>query len=127
MEIAVNRFKTVEEYFTAAPTVSKERLGQLRAAVKKLLPGIQEVISYNMPAFRNEHGIVAWYAGYKHHLGLYPSPSGIAAFKEQLTGYKFSKGSIQFPLDRPLPMTLIKKIIKFRAAEIAEKQKAKKR
>jgi uncharacterized protein YdhG (YjbR/CyaY superfamily) len=84
----------------------------------------EEVISYNMPAFK-QNGILVWFAGYKNHIGFYPSSTPIKLFKEQLTKYKTSKGAIQFPIDKPLPLALITKIVKFRIKQNSEKAAAK--
>ena len=84
----------------------------------------EEVISYNMPAFK-QNGILVWFAGNKNHIGFYPSSTSIKLFKEQLTKYKTSKGAIQFPIDKPLPLALITKIVKFRIKQNSETAAAK--
>lgn len=97
-------------------------LEELRQAIKLAAPAAEEVISYQMPAFKY-HGVLVYFAAYKHHIGVYPTSSGIAAFKKELSVYKGAKGSVQFPLDKPLPLALIKKIVKFRVKENLEKRK----
>ena len=108
--------KEVEEYISGFPVATRRLLKQLRATIRKAAPQADEVISYRMPAFKL-HGILVWYAGYAKHIGLYPKGSGIAAFKKELSGYKHAEGSVQFPLDQPLPVKLITRIVKFRVAE----------
>ncbi len=112
------RFKTVEEYFSTLAEPAKTLMEQMRATIKKAAPGAEEVISYNMPAFRL-NGMLVWYAAFTSHIGLYPRASGIEAFKKELAGYKNAKGSVQFPMDRPLPVALITRIVKFRVKENA--------
>ena len=91
-------------------------LQKLRAIIHAALPDAEETIAYGMPAFRQKVNIV-YYAGYKNHIGFYPSPAPIAHFAEDLKGFKTSKGAIQFPLDKPLPVTLIRRMVKWRLAE----------
>jgi uncharacterized protein YdhG (YjbR/CyaY superfamily) len=108
------------------PEETQKKLEQIRKAVKKLAPAAEEVISYGMPAFKL-NGMLVFYAGYEKHIGFYPTPSGIEAFKKELSVYKNAKGSVQFPLDKPLPMTLINNMVKFRIAKNLEAAKAKKK
>ncbi|QEC68775.1 hypothetical protein FRZ67_16220 [Panacibacter ginsenosidivorans] len=117
---------SVDEYIKGFPVETQKKLAQIRNAVKKLSPTAEEVISYGMPAFKL-NGMLVFYAGYEKHIGFYPTPSGIAAFKKELSVYKNAKGSVQFPLDKPLPMTLINNIIKFRIAKNLETAKTKKK
>ena len=119
------RFKTVDEYMTAFPPDTRAKLQSIRKAIKKAVPKAEELISYNMPMFKYE-GRLVYYAGYKNHIGLYPMVSGISAFKKELSGYKGAKGSVQFPLDKTMPLGLITRIVKFRAKENIEKIAAKK-
>lgn len=115
------RFATVEAYFSALPAPTKKLLRQLRETIRAAAPGAQEVISYNMPAIKLK-GVLVWYAGYKQHIGFYPRPSTLQAFKKELSGYKGSKGAVQFPLDEPLPLDLITRMVKFRVKEDQLKQ-----
>jgi uncharacterized protein YdhG (YjbR/CyaY superfamily) len=124
MKAASTKFKTVDEYLSTFPPNTKAMLKDLRKAIKETAPGAEELISYNMPAFKL-HGVLVYYAAYKEHIGFYPTASGIAAFKKDLTQYEVSKGTIRFPLDRPLPFDLIGKIVKFKVRENLEKVKAK--
>jgi uncharacterized protein YdhG (YjbR/CyaY superfamily) len=122
------KFKTVQEYLSAQPASVKAMLQELRATIKKAAPDAKEVISYNMPGYKLQ-GMLVWFAGYKNHIGFYPRPSGLEAFKKELSVYKSSKGAVQFPLDQPLPLALVTKIVKFRIKENAEEaimKKAKK-
>jgi len=114
----------VDEYIAAFPMHTQELLEQLRALILKTAPDAEEVISYKMPAYKY-NGMLIYFAGYKNHIGLYPMASGIAAFKKELSVYKNAKGSVQFPLDKKLPIGLITKIIKFRLKENKEKLKVK--
>lgn len=112
------KFKTVEQYLSTLPEHVQLRTQQLRETIRKAAPGAEEVISYNIPAFKL-NGMLVWYAGWTDHVGLYPKGSGIEAFKKELSGYRVSKGTVQFPLDKPLPTALITRIVKFRVKENA--------
>ena len=114
------KFKTVDEYMAAQVPATRKTLKELRKIIKQAAPQAEEVISYNMPAFKL-HGQLVFYAGYKGHIGFYPVSSGIRAFKDELSGYEQSKGTVRFPLDQPLPLKLITRIVKFRVKENLEK------
>jgi uncharacterized protein YdhG (YjbR/CyaY superfamily) len=114
----------VDRYIAAFPPPTQNLLEQMRSTILKAAPGVEEVIGYKMPAYRL-HGVLVYFAGYKGHIGFYPSGSGIAAFKKELSVYKGAKGSVQFPLDEPLPVSLITKIVKLRVNENLEKAKEK--
>jgi uncharacterized protein YdhG (YjbR/CyaY superfamily) len=118
------KFKTVDEYLSAFPASTKSVLRKMRTTIKEVVPHAEEVISYNMPAFK-QNGILVWYAAYKEHIGFYPTPAPIKTFAQELRGYKTSKGAIQFPIDKPIPTSLVKKIVRFRAKQNSEKAKAK--
>lgn len=118
------KFQTVDEYISTFSGKTKEFLKNMRAAIKKAAPDAEEVISYNIPAFKLQ-GMLVWYAGYKAHVGFYPRSSVIDLFKKELEGYKLSKGTIQFPLDQPLPFGLITRIVKLRVRENEEAAAAK--
>ena len=118
------KFKTVNEYFAALPASTKAVLGKMRATIKEVVPQAEEVISYNMPAFK-QNGVLVWYAAYKQHIGFYPTPGPIKTFAQELRQYKTSKGAIQFPIDKPIPGSLVKKIVSFRVKQNLEKAKAK--
>jgi uncharacterized protein YdhG (YjbR/CyaY superfamily) len=113
---AGKKFTTVDEYISSIPTGTKEKIEGLRKAIKQAAPKAEEVISYNMPAFKF-HGMVTFYAAYKTHIGFYPTASGISVFKKDLEKYELAKGTVRFPLDKPLPLVLIKKIVKFKMSE----------
>ena len=112
----------VDEYIAGFPKEAQKILQQLRAAVKGVAPQASEAISYGMPAYKL-NGMLLWFAAHTKHIGFYPRVSGIAAFKKELSAYKGAKGSVQFPFDKPLPLSLIKKIVKFRLAENLQKLK----
>lgn len=127
-EISFNRkvkFKTIDEYHAAFPNEIRDKLETMRSIIKTAAPEADEVISYNMPAFRL-HGILVYYAAYKEHIGFYPTANPIKVFKAELSKYKTSKGAIQFPLDKNLPAPLIKKVVKFRVKEDLQKNQKKK-
>jgi uncharacterized protein YdhG (YjbR/CyaY superfamily) len=119
-------FKTVDDYFALLPKDTMALLEEVREAVRKAAPKAEEVISYSMPAIR-QNGIVVWYAAFKNHIGFYPKTTAMAAFKKELANYKTAKGTVQFPLNEPLPLTLITKIVKFRVKENEEALKKKKK
>ena len=116
--VAKTKFKTVDEYLSAFPKPAKTLLQEMRAAIRKSAPGAEEVISYNIPAFKQQR-ILVWYAAHKEHIGFYPGSAGIEAFKKQVSAYKWAKGSVQFPIDQPLPLDLVSKMVKFRVKENA--------
>ncbi len=107
------KFKTIDAYHASFTTDVRNILDQMRSAIKQAAPNAEETISYNMPAFKMNK-ILVYYAAYKNHIGFYPTPSPINALKDELSKYKVSKGAIQFPIDKSLPLTLIKKIVKLR-------------
>lgn len=118
--------KTIDEYIAGFPGEVQEILKKIRATVKNAAPEAQETISYQMPTFTLKGNLVH-FAAYQKHIGFYPVPSGIEAFKEELSAYKGAKGSVQFPLDKPIPYDLISRIVKFRVAENLEKAETKRK
>ncbi len=107
----------IDEYIAALPEETQELMQLLRATIRKAAPKAEEVISYQMPAFKL-HGALVYFAAYKAHIGFYPCSSGIRAFQDELSVFKNSKGAVQFPLDKKkLPLTLISKIVKYRVLE----------
>ena len=118
------KFKDADSYIAMFPGSTQKKLQQLRSIIKKAAPKAEEVISYNMPAYKL-NGILVYFAGYANHVGFYPTASGMEAFKQEFSGYKNSKGAVQFPIDRPLPLALITKVVKFRISQTQEKQKNK--
>jgi uncharacterized protein YdhG (YjbR/CyaY superfamily) len=124
--MAKTNFADVDEYISAQPETAQVVLQCLRSTLRKALPGAEEVISYKIPAYRLHGGIVLYFAGWKQHYSVYPAGEHlIAAFKDQLASYKFSKGTIRFPLCEPIPVKLIECIAKFRAGEAAQREKSK--
>lgn len=116
-------FHSVDEYIGTFPAEVQDILQNVRQAIREAVPQAEELISYQMPAFKL-HGTVVWYAAWKKHIGLYPRTQGMeAAFKKELSEYEGSKGTIKFPLDKPIPFDLIRKIAQYRAMENTEKQK----
>lgn len=109
-------YKTIDDYILHFPPEVQEILNQLRKVIKEAAPDAEEKISYQMPAFAF-HGNLVYFAAYKNHIGFYPTSSGIAEFKQELSEYKGSKGAVQFPIGKPLPFELISKIVQFRVAE----------
>lgn len=107
---------TVDDYIRSFPEDVGVKLEEIRGIINSLAPEAIETISYQMPTYLL-NGILFHFAGFKGHIGLYPTPSGIAAFEKELAPYKHGKGSVQFPLDKPLPRTLIEKILLFRIEE----------
>ena len=119
-------FTNVDEYISAQPETAQGVLQRVRSTLRKALPGAEEVISYKIPAYRQHGEIVLYFAGWKQHYSLYPAGEHlVASFKDQLASYKVSKGTIRFPISEPVPMKLIERIAKFRANEVAEREKAK--
>ena len=116
---------TVNDYIAASESHVKKHLKQIREAITSVAPNAEEVISYQMPGYK-QNGMVVFFAGYKNHIGFYPTGSGIEKFKNEFAKYKWSKGAVQFPLDKPLPVALIKKIVKFKLKENEEKAVLKK-
>ena len=120
------RFETIDQYIEAFPKDVQDILEALRKAIHESALDAQEAIAYGIPTFRL-NGNLVHFAGYKTHIGFYPGgPSAIEAFKDDLTEYKKSKGTIQFPLDRPIPFTLVKRIVKFRVMENESRRRKKK-
>ena len=122
-------FASIDEYIATFPEEIQKILEQLRATIKAAAPDAEEKISYQMPTFALKGNLVH-FAAHKNHVGFYPTPSGIQAFKRELSIYEGAKGSVQFPIDQPLPLELIGKIVKFRVAENlknAEKKSGKRK
>jgi uncharacterized protein YdhG (YjbR/CyaY superfamily) len=116
--------KNIDEYIADFPLDIQEILKKVRATIKKAAPDAEEIINYGIPTFTLKGNLVH-FAGFKTHIGFYPTPSGIEKFKKDLSVYKWAKGSVQFPLDKPIPYGLITKIVKFRVKENMEKAKGK--
>ena len=119
-------FRSIDDYISTFPEEIQKLLEELRATIKAAAPEAVEKISYQVPTF-DLKGNLVHFAAYKKHIGFYPTPSGIQAFKRELSIYESAKGSVQFPIDKPLPLKLIRRIVKFRVAENLKKGDAKSR
>ena len=117
-------FLTHDEYISSQPEKVREGLQQIRQIVKDVSPEAEEVISYQMPAFKF-HGILLYYAAFKNHFSIFPKTDAIVTFKEKLKGYEVTKGTIHFPYGKPLPTELISEIVKFRVKENLDKKQLK--
>ena len=124
--MAKTDFKSVDEYIASQPEAVQGILGRVRSTIRKAVPGAEEVISYKIPAYKLHSGPMLYFAGWKQHYSLYPATEGVvAAFKDELAPYEITKGTIRFALSQPVPVKLIGRIAKFRAKEVAEREKAK--
>ena len=110
------QINSIDTYIAQFPDDVQARLQQLRKTILKLAPGATEAMSYQIPTFKL-NGNLVHFAAFKKHIGFYPGAAGIAAFQDELAGYKSAKGSVQFPLDQALPLDLVKKIVKFRVIQ----------
>ncbi|MGZ3757888.1 MAG: iron chaperone [Mucilaginibacter sp.] len=117
---------TIDAYIASFPADIQPILQQVRATIKEAAPMAEEVISYSMPAFK-QNGMLVWFGAHTNHIGLYPRASAIEAFKTQLVDYKGAKGSVQFPFNKPMPLELISQIVKFRVAENLQRVKPKRK
>jgi uncharacterized protein YdhG (YjbR/CyaY superfamily) len=122
--MAKNAPENADAYIASFPEEMQVLLEQLRATILKAAPGAEEVISYGMPAYKY-HGMLVYFAGWKNHIGFYAMPSGNIAFAKELSKYQGAKGSVQFPADEPLPLSLVTKIVKFRMKENIENEQQK--
>jgi len=116
------QFKTIDEYIRTFPEEVQNILKKMRKTIQEAAPEGKEAISYQIPTF-TLNGNLVHFAAYKNHIGFYPTPSGIEAFKEELSQYKSAKGSVQFPIDKPVPYNLVKKIVLFRVKENLKKKR----
>ncbi|NVO03338.1 MAG: DUF1801 domain-containing protein [Bacteroidetes bacterium] len=114
----------IDDYIASFPREIQTLLEQVRSTIRKSAPDAEEVISYQMPAFKL-NGMLVYFAAFKNHIGFYPTSSGISHFKNEISIYKNSKGAVQFPFDKPLPLELISKIVRFRVSENLNKIKNK--
>lgn len=115
---------TIDEYIAGFPPDVQEKLQQIRALIKDEAPQAQETISYGVAAFKL-HGPLIYFAGFKNHLSVYPAPRGYPQFEDELAAYKGGKGTVQFPLNKPIPFDLIRRIVRFRLEENLKKAEAK--
>jgi uncharacterized protein YdhG (YjbR/CyaY superfamily) len=123
--MAKTDFKSVDEYIATHPQDVQAILQRVRRAIRRAVPGAEESISYQIPAYKMQGGRVLYFAGWKQHYSLYPATDLLVeAFKDELAPYTISKGTIRFPLSEPVPVKLIERIARFRAKEVAESAKA---
>lgn len=126
MDSTKNKAANVDEYIAGFPKEIQQLLKAVRAAIKKAAPKAEEMISYQMPAYKY-YGSLVYFAAFKNHIGFYATPTGHTAFKKELSVYKEGKGSVQFPHNQPLPLALISRVVKFRVKENLEREKNKKK
>jgi uncharacterized protein YdhG (YjbR/CyaY superfamily) len=125
MEEKKNTYESIDEYISKFPPEIQKTLKTLRKVIKESAPDTEEKISYQMPTFTLNGKNLVHFAAYKNHIGFYPTPGGIEAFKKELSEYKGAKGSVQFPINKPLPYELITRIVKFRVAENSKEAEGK--
>jgi len=121
MTTSKKQFSTIDEYIETFQNDVQSILEKMRQTIKKAAPEAVEAISYQMPTFKLNGKNLVHFAAFKNHIGFYPIPSGIEAFKKELSLYKQGKGSVQFPIDKPIPYDLVEKIVKYRVKENLEK------
>jgi len=120
------KFRSVDEYMSSLPKDVRSMMEEIRKTVKTLAPDAVELLSYNMPAFKYQGRILLYYMAHRVHIGFYPADAkAIVAFKDELAKYNTSKGTVQFPLDKKLPLGLIRKIVKYRVKTNLEKARKK--
>jgi uncharacterized protein YdhG (YjbR/CyaY superfamily) len=126
-QVVRTSFKTVDEYISLQPEATQRVLERVRAALRKALPHAEEVISYQIPAYKMPGGAVIYFAGWKQHYSLYPASARVVeTLEKELAPYRVSKGTIRFPFSEPIPVRLIGRIARLRAKEVAELERAKK-
>lgn len=112
--------QSIDEYIATFPVEIQRLLGQMREAIQQAAPEAKELISYGIPAYK-QNGMLVYFAAFTKHIGFYPTSSGIETFREELNGLVVGKGSVQFPFDQPLPLDLVKRIVSFRLSENLDK------
>ncbi len=120
----MEKANNVDEYIAGFAPATQKALKQVRATIRATAPAAEEGISYGMPAYKH-NGVLVYFGGFTNHIGFYPTPSGVEEFKDKLAKYKGAKGSVQFPLDQPMPLDLIADIVKFRLKKNNEIQNKK--
>jgi uncharacterized protein YdhG (YjbR/CyaY superfamily) len=124
--VARTDFESVDQYISMHPPAVRTVLQRVRSAIRRAVPGAEETISYQIPAFKRDGTYVVYFAGWKQHYSLYPANERLlSAFKDELAGYEISKGTIRFPFSEPVPVTLIARIAKFLAKEAADRAKGR--
>ena len=118
-----DQFATIDEYIASFPPEVQEKLQGIRSAIRKAAPDAEEAIRYGIPTFRQNGSNLVHFAAFKDHLSFFPTASGVEKFRKELTSYTMSKGTIQFPLNDPVPYDLVERITRFRAGETREKKK----
>lgn len=118
--------ENIDEYIEDYPAKVRKILQKIRKTIHKAAPGVEESISYQMPAFKL-NGVLIYFAAYENHIGIYPAPRGVKEFKKELEQYEGGKGTVQLPLDQPVPYDLITRIVKYRAKENSEKKSGSKK
>ena len=127
MKTTQTKSEDIEDYITSFPEDVQKILQKIRSTIRKAAPDATEGISYKMPAFDLNGHYLIYFAAYKKHVGMYPVPAGDEEFRQEIAGYQSGKGTLQFPLDRPIPYKLITKVVKFRVKENLEKAETKKK
>jgi uncharacterized protein YdhG (YjbR/CyaY superfamily) len=122
MNATKKQFKTIDEYIKTFPEDVQSILEKMRQTIRKAAPQAEEAISYQIPTFKL-NGNLVYFAAFKNHIGFYPTSTGIEAFKKELSPYEGAKGSVQFPIEKPIPYDLVKKIVIFRRKENLEKKR----
>ena len=125
MAVPRRQFKTMDDYINTFPEDVRAILNELRQTIRDVAPEAEETINYQIPTF-TLNGNLVHFAAFPNHIGFYPTPSGMEAFKQELSVYKGAKGSVQFPIDEPLPLPLIRRIVKYRVKENMERKQKKK-
>jgi len=126
MDKRAKQAETIDEYISMYPDRVQVILQKIRQTIRESAPRAEEAISYRIPTFKL-NGNLVHFAAFTNHIGFFPTPSGIEAFKKKLSGYKTSKGTVQFPLNKPIPYDLVRRIVKYRAKENEEKQEKRRR
>jgi len=121
--VPAKKFETIDEYIESFPENVQGILEKLRDTIRKTAPGAAESISYQMPTFKLDRKRLVYFSAWKNHIGFYSIPVGDAAFRKELSPYSGEKGSLRFPMDKPIPYNLVKKIVLFRMREIQQKRK----
>ncbi len=119
------KYTSINEYISTLPENAQNAMGEIIATIKAKVPNAEEHISYNMPAFKVNGEYFVHFSAWKNHIGMYPIPAGNEAFQKQIEPYRSAKSSLNFPLDKPMPIKLIEKVIKFRIAENLQDAKVK--
>ena len=125
MKIDKAALQTIDDYIAGFPKDVQAILRKIRLTIRKAAPGVEESISYQIPTFKLNGKYLIYFAAHKKHIGVYPAPRTSAEFKDELSGYEGGKGTLQFPLDKPIPLDLIRRIVKFRIKENMERERAK--